>query len=137
MTVEQLQEKMDGVYDFNDITDCQSVIGMLLRDIELSHLREEQTAHDLKTLAGAVKNDFSKADELAEAALASKRKSPVQVFNFLRQMASEVNRSEKLSDVELTDEVLTLVWGGLDMDGRPSAVLEEMINRFKKHTGQS
>lgn len=79
----------------------------------------------------------AKADEKAEQILAGMPKRPGEdVMKSLMRMANEMSRAEDLEDKDLTNEVFREVWGVLDMDGRPSAVLEEMIRRFKEHTGQ-
>ena len=135
MKIEELQEKLEGTHDFNDLNDCHSVIEMLLRDLDGCKTREERTLHDLKLLALAVRHNPSKAEELADAVISNNR-NPGKLLDTLRRMATETTRAEELSDERLTQEVFQEVWSDLNVDGRPSAVLEELLMRFKKRTGQ-
>jgi len=137
MTIEQLQEKLEGTYDLNDLADCQSVIRMLLRDLDMANARAQRAATDLKSLSFMVNTGNPKASEKAEDVLAGMpKRSGERVMDTLRRMSSEISRAEDLPNEQLTDEVFREVWGNLDFDGRPSAVLEEMIHRFKRLTGQ-
>lgn len=136
LTIEGLQESLRGTYDLTDTVDCQSVIRMLLRDLNAANARSEKAEHDLKRLAFATRHNPAKADELAGEVLDRNKVPGEKVMAFLERMAEEVTRAEDLTDIELTDEVFQHVWGDLDCDSRPSAVLEELLRRFRKHTGQ-
>ena len=137
MTLEQLQERLQGTFDLTDLADCQSVIRMLLRDLDMSNARAERTGTDLKALAFMVHRGVPKAGEKAEQILSGMPKRPgAEVMASLMKMSEEIHRAEDLDDKTLTDEVFKEVWADLHIDGRPSAVLEEMIARFKKLTGQ-
>jgi len=70
MTIEQLQEKLEGTYDLNDLADCQSVIRMLLRDLDMANARAQRAATDLKSLSFMVNTGNPKASEKAEDVLA-------------------------------------------------------------------
>jgi hypothetical protein len=110
---------------------------MLLRDLDLANARSQRIGTDLKMLACMVSKGNSKAIEKAEQIIAGVPKRPgEEAMNGILRMADEITRAEDLQDKELTSEVFREVWGDLDYDSRGSAVLEEMIRRFKKHTGQ-
>ena len=47
----ELQEKLNGVYDLTDTVDCQSVIRMLLMDIEREKLRTGNIQDKLREFA--------------------------------------------------------------------------------------
>lgn len=137
MKIEELQEKLQGTYDLTDLADCQSVIRMLLRDLDMANARAQRTGTDLKALAFMVDRKDPKALDRAGQILAGVPKCPgEEVIQTLMRMSDEITRAEELGDKDLTAEVFREVWGNLDFDGRGSAVLEEMIRRFKKHTGQ-
>ena len=53
------------------------------------------------------------------------------MWNMLMDMSTEMNRAEALGNSELLDEVLSTVWGDLEMNSRESAILEELVRRFK------
>jgi len=56
----------------------------------------------------------------------------VRVWSMFTRMADEMSRAESMDDSELLDEVMNTVWGDLDADSHESAVLEELIHRFKE-----
>jgi hypothetical protein len=137
MTLEQLAAKLEGTYDLTDLADCQSVIRMLLRNLDAANARAERANTDLKSLAFQVhRGNDDKAHEKAEAILAGCKRPAGEVMAGLMKMSDEMGRASDLNDTDLTTEVFKEVWGELTIDGRPSAVLEEMIHRFKVMTGQ-
>ncbi len=84
---------------------------------------------DRVAMAKRVEAEFEKTvkDETEEAKKA-------RVWRFLVRMSDEVNRAQTLTDEQLVDEVFEKLWGELNMDSRESALLEELIDRFKKRT---
>ena len=56
----------------------------------------------------------------------------VRVMDFLETMSEEMGHAGGLSDEQLVDEIFEKIWGGLDMSSPESALLEELILRFKK-----
>ena len=137
MTLEELQERLQGTYDLRDLVDCQSVIRMLLRDLDAANSRAERASTDLKSLAFMVNRGNPKAADKAERIIAgAPKRSDAEVMECLLAMSKELEHADALSDEDLTTEVFREVWGNLSFDGRPSAVLEELLLRFKKLTGQ-
>jgi len=137
MDIEALQAKIEGTHDLNDLHDCHAVIQMLLRDLNIANERTFRARTDLKLLAMMVRKGDGSAEKKAEDVISAMPKRPVgEVMEGLQRMADELSRAENLTDVDLTDEVFREVWGNLDFDGRPSAVLEELILRSKRLTGQ-
>lgn len=136
LTIEKLQENLRGTYDLADISDCQAVIRMLIRDLNLAHARGDKAEQDLKTLAFSVRHNQLRASELAEEIMERAKVPPSNMIDFLQRMSEEVIRAEELSDADLTGEVFEMVWGEMDVDSRESAVLSEMLSRFQKLTGQ-
>ena len=135
MDIKKLQEKLEGVTDFDNPEDCKRIIEMLLRDLERANGRAEGNATRLKMLAYLVSKNKSKAKEKAEEILSGVQKSKVEVWDMLMGMSNEMGRAESLDDRELLDDVHGNVWGELPMDSRESAVLEELIRRYKKKAG--
>jgi len=136
MNIGELEKRLEGTHNFSDIKDCHSVIKMLLRDLDIARKGEDKKEKGLKTLALAVRHNPVESEELAEQALSKHKNVPKNILSFLKGMSEEMIQAENLSDEVLTDNVLKDVWGDLDLNGRPSAVLEEMIRRFRKLTNQ-
>ena len=53
------------------------------------------------------------------------------LFVALTEMTIAKDRAGALSDTELADALLNIVWSALDMRGYPSALIEEAIDRLK------
>ena len=136
MNIGELEKRLEGTHNFSDIKDCHAVVKMLLRDLDIARKGEDKKEKGLKTLALAVRHNPVKSEELAEQALSKHKNVPKNILSFLRGMSEEMIQAENLSDEVLTDNVLKDVWGDLDLNGRPSAVLEEMIRRFRNLTNQ-
>jgi hypothetical protein len=137
VNINDLQSRLDGTYDLSDPVDCKAVIKMLLRDLDIANARSQKSLADLRSLSFMINVGNPKASEKAVSVLSgSDKRTGDNVVDVLLRMSGEMSRAEELTDKDLTDEVLREVWGNLDFDGRPSAVLEEMIQRFKKYTGQ-
>jgi hypothetical protein len=56
----------------------------------------------------------------------------VRVMGFLETMSKEMGHAGGLTDEQLIDEIFEKIWGELDMSSPESALLEELILRFKK-----
>jgi hypothetical protein len=128
----ELQEKLDGVYDLEQLEDCRKMIDVLLRSIcekEIVALRSQDQLH---ILALMVVNRNSEARDKALEVLSGSRKSRVKVIDFLTSMADTMKLSEAMTNEQLVTEVTDKIWMGLDMSSRESAVLGEMIFRIKK-----
>ena len=57
------------------------------------------------------------------------------MFEALTRMSEAMGDAGNLSDDKLVDEIFQQVWGELEITERPSALLEEMIRRFKTLAG--
>jgi hypothetical protein len=134
-TIEQLQEKLDGVYDLTQAEDCRKVIEVLLRSISETKANGQQMQDQLKMLALMVVNGNPEARDKAREALATQGKSKAEVVEFLMSMARTMDQATALSTKELVTEVTDTVWASLSMESRESAVLGELIYRMKKFTG--
>jgi len=134
-SLERLQERLDGVYDLTKVKDCRAVIDMLLRDLDKSNMRTSAEIVKMRSLALAVANDRFDAKEKAKEVLSSRQRDGGHVMEFLASMAEEMKQADALDDESLAAEVLNTTWANLDMDSRESAVLSELIGRFKKLKG--
>lgn len=132
MNIDQLEEKLGGTFDLKDVGDCRKVIKTLLRDLELASKRSEKMATERRMLAFMVSRNKSSAKKKADEILkGSPKKTGSELLGFLSRMSQEADFAKGLDDKQLVEEVLRTVWGDLDMDGRASAVMEELIERFK------
>lgn len=134
-TIEELEEKLDGVYDLNQVEDCRKVIEVLLRSIQEKSVSAQQNQDRLKTLAIMVINGNPEAREKAKEALAISGNTKREVFDFLMGMVNTSKEATALTTKQLISEVTDTVWSELNMSGRESAVLGEMIFRMKKLIG--
>lgn len=133
VTLEKLQESLDGVYDLRDTVDCHSVIRFLLRDLEGSKARERQARERLRSLAASViSGDFAAKEKAHEAlAPAGVKDEPANAVKFILRMGEMMKAAEDMTNDQLSEEVLDKVWANFDMSSRESAVLGEMMARFK------
>lgn len=135
MEIKELQSKLNGVYDLTNVVDCQSVIRVLLRDLDKAHADVEAAESRLKFLAFCVAEGKPDVKQKADEILAKfnvKKRSPGEVMDFLMRMSEQIRSAENMSNEELIGEVLSKIWAGFHMDSRESAILEELIERFKK-----
>jgi len=58
-----------------------------------------------------------------------------RVATVVLKMVKETKKAEKLPNKKLVDVVLEKVWGQYDVHSTESAVLGELIERFKEKTG--
>jgi len=136
MNIEELKDKLNGVYDFDEAKDCQKVITMLLRDLVGANKRAEHAVTQMKMLAMMVVRGRQNARKKAEDIIrVTPRLSSGEVMEEMERMSREMESANGLTDEQLVNDVLRHVWGDLDFTGRPSAVLEEMICRYKKMAG--
>ena len=134
-SVEELQERLEGVYDLNRAEDCWKVIGVLLRSVRQEKATAQQAVDRLKTLALMVVNENPAVRDKAREAIAGSGKSKKELFDFLMDMAKTMDSASELSNKQLVGEVTDTIWAELDMSSRESAVLGELIYRMKKLTG--
>ncbi len=60
-----------------------------------------------------------------------------QIMDGLASMCVCSDRAEALSNDELADALMNVVWAELDMRGWPSALVDEAINRLRSNvTGE-
>jgi hypothetical protein len=145
MRLEGLRKRLEGTYDLDKVEDCQRVIQVLLRGSDKANRTASNARSELKALALDVVNDRFEAKERAAKALTNKdgeeprERGPAQLMGFLSKMAEEMTRAEDMTDEELKSEVLSGLWANLDMHGRDSAVLGEIVGRFsgEPETGSS
>jgi hypothetical protein len=134
MELKELQEKLAGVYDLTTSIDCQAVIRMLLRDADIIRTEAEAIRKQVNFLAFLVVENSPSVKDTARRILSKnniKVKSPAEMMDFLMRMGEEDKRAEKLSKEELEEESYK-IWGNYNMDSRESAVIGELIQRFKK-----
>lgn len=132
MNIDELQDRLDGVYDLNQVDDCRKMIEILLRSVREKTALEKQCRDNLKMLALMVINGNPEARELAKEAMAGSGKSKKDVVDFLKQMALRIKEADDMTNHQLIQDVIDSVWSGLSLNSHESAVLGEMISRTKK-----
>jgi len=137
MEIRVLQEQLKGTYDLTDLVDCQSVIGMLLQEIETQQRRTKTVDGKLKILAAHVtKGRDGAAMTFAQKALEETHvRDGAEVMDSLLKMSEDMADVETLDDETLVTETTNKVWGDLPFTSRESALVEELISRFKKNAG--
>jgi hypothetical protein len=128
----ELQEKLDGVYDLEQLEDCRKMIDVLLRSIREKEMVALRSQDQLHILALMVVNRNPEAREKALEVTSGSEKPKVKVIDFLTSMADTMKSSEAMTNEQLITAVTDKIWMGLDMSSRESAVLGEMIFRIKK-----
>lgn len=134
MTFTELERKFDGVFDFMKLPDCHQVIRVLLRDND--RLDRVLSAENNKQMdfAEDVLNDGPKVKEKARSILKGRemqKRSPAEVVEFIKRMIENSKLVEKMTDVQLIDASFD-AWSDEDMSSQKSAIIEELINRFRK-----
>ena len=132
--IDELQEKLDGVYDLSNVDDCRKMIDSLLRSILDKSMCIEQSQNQLKLLALMVVNGNPDAVEKAKDVMAGSGKSKTELLDFLMGMASTMKEAEGMTNKQVISEVTDMIWAGFDISSRESAVLGEMIHRMKKYS---
>ena len=135
--IDELQEKLDGVYDLLKVDDCRKMIDVLLRSILDKSNCLEQTQNQLKMLALMVVNDNPSARDKACEVMAGSGKSKAELMDFLMGMANTMKEAEGMTNKQIISEVTDMIWSGLDISSRESAVLGEMIHRMKGYSSYS
>jgi hypothetical protein len=130
-TIEELEEKLDGVYDLNQVNDCRTVIEVLLRSLREKSESAQKDQDDLKMLALMVVNDKPDAREKAKGVLAPVQKDKKEVVDYLMGMVETTKLAKEMSTEQLILEVTNTVWADLNMSGRESAMLGELLFRMK------
>jgi hypothetical protein len=85
-------------------------------------------------LADAVMKDDPKAKEKAEQFRKGKeiqKRSPAEVMAFIKRMVENTAIAEKMSDEQLYEAAFD-VYADEDMASQKSAIISELLNRFKK-----
>ena len=131
--IEELEKKMDGVYDLNEVDDCRKIIGVMLRSIREKDILAQQYQDRLKMLSIMVVNENLKAKEKAQEFLSGVGKSKSEVMGFLLGIAETMKAATEMETKEIIDEVTHTVWSTMDMSSRESAVLGELIERMRKN----
>lgn len=130
---EALQEKLEGVFDFNKVDDCHQVIQSLVKDLKHARSQAEATESSAKMLALLVTNGREpQAKAKAKEILTGVMSSNGTVLDFLKKMSETMDAAEEMTDSQLVDEVMDKVWSDLNANSIEAAVLEELIERFKK-----
>ena len=133
MKLKELKEKLEGVFDLGDPEDCQKVIEMLLCDLDGANERGEKSEPKLKMLAYLVSKERPDARGEAKKILSGvSNGAKPRMWDMLMGMVHEIGRAESLDDEQLVDEISEEIWGEFYMDSRESAILEELIRRFRE-----
>jgi hypothetical protein len=135
--IEDLKDKLDGVFDLDKLEDCQRIVGVLLRSIQSEKKAGQQSLSDLRTLAIMVIGDNPKARDKARDVMSVAKKNPSQVYNFLMEMARTMQEAQAMKDEELINAVMDKIWSGFDGASMESALLGELVNRMKNMLGLS
>lgn len=134
----ELQEKLNGVYDLTDTVDCQSVIRMLLVDLKREKARTEAVWSKLQGLVQLVLDSRGCEPEVKSRVhgILNDRKNSTNhdVVGYLLKMSEFAKQAEALADKELVDESID-AWGKINMESKESAIIEELIERFRNVKG--
>lgn len=130
MNIRKLSKELEGIYDFTKVDDCQSVISMLLRDLEHQKQKAETLSSELKVLAKMVVDGNRKAKILAKN-IVKGIKSKSDVMDFLSKMTNNMINAERMTDKQLYDTGME-IWGDMPMDSRESCVVGELIRRWNE-----
>ena len=133
--IEELEKKLDGVYDLTRTEDCRKIIGVLLRSIRERNEVCQQDRQSLKMLSMMVLNGNPRARTKAQESMVTFKRAPGEVLGFLMGMCRTMNEAEKLTTEKLITEVMNSVWSNLDASSRESALLGELVYRMKKLVG--
>lgn len=134
-TLDELQEKLDGVFDLNRADDCQKVIETLLRTVRDRDSVTQKAQDDLKMLALMVINDNPEVRTRARESVMGHSKGKVSVGEYILKMFTSMTDANGMTNKELISEVTGSIWGSLDMSSRESAILGELLFRTKKLIG--
>lgn len=65
------------------------------------------------------------------------KRSPAEVRDFIMKMGDEAKMASNMTDEELAEAVTKRVWGDIEMDSEESAIVSEIVERFRKAKGLS
>ncbi len=130
--IEELQKKLEGIFDLTQVEDCRKVIGTLLRTIQDRNAAAQKAHDDLKTLALMVMNENPDARRKALDVMAGSKESKQRVEEHIVRMCNSMTEAKEMSNRQLLSEVTDKIWGCLDQSGRESAILGELLFRTKK-----
>jgi len=131
---EDLQEKLNGVFDLNRIEDCYKIINTLLISLKNEKQAGQKHLDALRSLAFMVIKNNPQAREKACDIMSSKKQDNHKVYNFLMDMVNTINKAQGMTNEELIDAVMDKVWSGFDGASLESALLEELVLRMRKST---
>ena len=136
VNIEAIRERLKGKCDLDSIKDCHALVRELLREVEKQASCARVADGKAVMLARLVVRHDERALEKAESLIrAHPEKSKEEVWDFLVRMTEEMQSAEQLGDEQLAADVMHKVWGELDMDSHESAVLEELVRRFREAKG--
>ena len=134
----ELQEKLNGVYDLTDVVDCQSIIRMLLLDMRRERSRTEVVWSKLQELSRLVIDSKGCEPEIqcyAHGVLKERNGTTKHdAVDYLRRVCELAKQTSALDDRQLIDDAID-VWGRINMDTKESAVIEELIERYRQARG--
>lgn len=131
-----LREKLEGVFDLDTLEDCHKIIGAILRSNNDKTKNLEDAKSRLNVLAWLVINGNPKALADAEDIVnISRDKRKSNVLEVLNVMASSMANTEGLNDEKLVEAMFDKVYPNFDISSEESAILDELILRFKKYAG--
>jgi hypothetical protein len=133
--IEELQTRLDGVFDLGNVDDCRKMIDVLLRSIKEKDMAAQQSKDRLKLLSLMVINDNPDAKAKAREAMALSGSSKKEVSNFMSDMVGMMNLADSMTTKQIITYVIENIWMEYDMSGRESAILGEMIRRMKLFAG--
>lgn len=128
---ERLQRNLEGVYDLDKAEDCRKVIEVLLRDLEEANARASDARSGLKSLALMVTSGNQDMRDAARKVLLDGSGRRVDMLGYVMRMVGQMDDVRTLPDDVLVSEVLDKVWVSYDMSGRESALVAEVLDRFK------
>jgi len=128
----KLENGLEGVYDLTSVSDCRKVIQVLLRDVERANARVADTLVRLKGLALKVMSESADMKDAARNAIVNDTLNGSGVLGYIMRMVQEMKDVRVMSDDTLVSEILDKVWANYDISGRESAVIAELIERFRK-----
>jgi cytochrome c556 len=131
-TIEELQDKLDGVYDLETVDDCRKIISMLLRTEFDRDVLFKQSQDKLKNLAIMVVNENPQEKDQAREALSKSGKSKRSLMSFMTDMSKEMDSASSITNNQLITAVTDQIWSVFDISSRESSILGEMIERLKK-----
>lgn len=126
--------RLNELCNLQDIDECRRVISVLAGDLELSNSKLKEANERLQALAVMVLNLSPDLQNEAKRIM-FENKSGGNTWKFITTMVSNMEEVSSLLDKALVDEVLDKVWGGLDLSSTESALLGELIERFKQRIG--